>query len=236
MGQLQREVARLFAVQSQKFAAAQQQQSGRAAGKQLLHYVPSPPTKSRARRALANLLLPAWFKFFRGPLDRWNLAVMAKYLRDHGLMYDDLYSDKEPVIARALEMLPPDIAAARYRRLTRGANLNHLRIYLPLHEQNYDPFIPYMAPYVEEAKFQLQEEEELLGYHMWEGTWYSGGVSGFGDKDPGEHFLLSFPNLYGAGGNPVQIAKQHHFSSSARSTTTRAATPPAQQQQQQQSP
>lgn len=41
-------------------------------------------------------------------------------------------------------------------------------------EQNYDPFIPYMAPYVEEAKFQLQEEEELLGYHMWEGIWYSG--------------------------------------------------------------
>lgn len=43
-----------------------------------------------------------------------------------------------------------------------------------LSEQNYDPFIPYLAPYVEEAKFQLQEEEELLGYHMWDRRLYSG--------------------------------------------------------------
>ena len=36
------------------------------------------------------------------------------------------------------------------------------KVHLPLSEQNYDPMIPYMAPFIEEAKFQLQEEQELL--------------------------------------------------------------------------
>ena len=27
-------------------------------------------------------------------------------------------------------------------------------------EQNYDPMIPYLAPFIEEAKFQLQEEQD----------------------------------------------------------------------------
>ena len=35
------------------------------------------------------------------------------------------------------------------------------KTHLPIEEQNYDPMIPYMAPYMEEAKFQLQEEQEL---------------------------------------------------------------------------
>lgn len=52
-------------------------------------------------------------------------------------MYDDMYSDKEPVFARALELLPHDIRVARYRRLMRGANLNHLRMYLPVHGMSF---------------------------------------------------------------------------------------------------
>ncbi|CBZ51046.1 putative Ubiquinol-cytochrome c reductase complex 14 kDa protein [Neospora caninum Liverpool] len=213
MAQFHREIGKLFASYSNKIT-----------GNSPVQYVPSPPTKGKVRRALSSALMPVWFKFFRGPLDRWNLAVMAKYLRDHGLMYDDLYSDKEPVFARALELLPPDIQAARFRRLMRGVYLNHLRMYLPVHEQNYDPFIPYMAPYVEEAKFQLQEEEELLGYHMWEGVWYSGGVTGFGDKEPGEHFLLALPNLYGAGGSPMQTGGKHFSTRAAAAARARLAT------------
>lgn len=50
-----------------------------------------------------------------------------------GLMYDDMYSDKEPVIERALELLPEDIATARYRRIMRATHLNHIRLYLPPH-------------------------------------------------------------------------------------------------------
>lgn len=46
-------------------------------------------------------------------------------------MYDDLYSDKEPVIERALELLPEDLATARYRRIMRATHLNHIRLYLP---------------------------------------------------------------------------------------------------------
>ncbi|SBS90087.1 ubiquinol-cytochrome c reductase complex subunit, putative, partial [Plasmodium ovale curtisi] len=50
----------------------------------------------------------------------------------------------------------------------------------------------------QEAKFQLQEEEELLGYHPYDRRLYSGGTTGFGDLEPGLHFLVSIPNLYGA--------------------------------------
>lgn len=128
-------------------------------------------------------------------------------------MFDDLYSNKEPVVERALQMLPYDIAMARQRRMMRGVHLNHLRLYLPPEEQNYDPFVPYLAPYIEEAKFQLQEEEELLGFHMQDRRMFSGGCTGFGDLEPGNHFLVSIPNLYGAGGGVRNSPMGKHFSS-----------------------
>lgn len=115
-----------------------------------------------------------------------------------GLMYDDMYSDKDPVIERAISLLPKDIQIKRYRRMLRGTHINFLRLYLHPSEQNYDPYIPYLAPYIEEAKFQLQEEEELLGYHPYDRRLYTGGQTGFGDIEPGMHFLVSIPNLYGA--------------------------------------
>lgn len=77
----------------------------------------------------------------------------------------DLMSEREPIVERALELLPEDLAEARFRRIARGMHISTLRMYPPLEEQNYDPFVPYLAPYIEEAKFQIQEEEELLGYH-----------------------------------------------------------------------
>ncbi|KAL8452843.1 hypothetical protein Emed_001141 [Eimeria media] len=202
MAAFHREVAKYFA----NYAAS----SPGAPGKSLMAFTPAAPKTSALRAALGDLLAPVWYRFFRGPLDRWNQAAIGKYLREQGLMYDDLYSEKEPIIERALELLPEDLATARYRRIMRATHLSHIRLFLPPHEQNYDPFIPYLAPYVEEAKFQLQEEEELLGYHMWDRRLYSGGCTGLGDTEPGLHFLVSFPNMYGSGGGPHNKA---HLSS-----------------------
>lgn len=207
MSAFHREVAKYFA----NYAAS----SGNAPGKSLMAFTPAAPKTSRFRTLLlGDVLSPVWYRFFRAPLDRWNQAAMGKYLREQGLMYDDLYSDKEPVIERALELLPDDLSTARYRRIMRATHLNHIRLYLPADEQNYDPFIPYLAPYVEEAKFQLQEEEELLGYHMWDRRLYSGGCTGLGDHEPGMHFLVSFPNMYGGGSGPHNKA---HLSSLSHS-------------------
>ncbi|GFE54093.1 ubiquinol-cytochrome c reductase complex [Babesia ovis] len=140
---------------------------------------------------------PWFFRMFSGPLERWQHACLTRYLREHGLLYDDLMSEREPIVERALEMLPEDLKTARFRRITRGMHISTLRMYPPLEEQNYDPFVPYLAPYIEEAKFQLQEEEELLGYHPQDRRIFCGGTTGFGDMEPGMHFLTSLPNLYG---------------------------------------
>ncbi|GBE60480.1 ubiquinol-cytochrome c reductase complex [Babesia ovata] len=144
-------------------------------------------------------IAPWFFRMFSGPLERWQHASLTRYLREHGLLYDDLMSEREPIVERALELLPEDLATARFRRIARGMHISTLRMYPPLEEQNYDPFIPYLAPYIEEAKFQIQEEEELLGYHPQDRRIFCGGTTGFGDMEPGMHFLTSLPNLYGAG-------------------------------------
>nr|AET50813.1 hypothetical protein [Eimeria tenella] len=214
MAAFHREVAKYFAKYAASAAGAPCSSSSSSSSSMasLVAFTPAAPQPSAVRSFLSELLAPVWFRFFRGPLDRWNQAAIGKYLREQGLMYDDLYSDKEPVIERALELLPEDLATARYRRIMRATHLNHVRLYLPPNEQNYDPFIPYLAPYVEEAKFQLQEEEELLGYHMWERRLYSGGCTGLGDFEPGMHFLVSFPNMYGGGGGGPQQGSLVFFS------------------------
>eukprot|EP00922_Rhytidocystis_sp_ex-Travisia-forbesii_P030480 GHVS01045038.1.p1 GENE.GHVS01045038.1~~GHVS01045038.1.p1 ORF type:complete len:145 (+),score=14.98 GHVS01045038.1:274-708(+) len=107
-----------------------------------------------------------------------------------GLLYDDLACERTPVIERALELLPHDMKVGRYRRQYRGAHLEYLRLYLPVEEQNYDPFIPYLAPFVEEAKFQLQEEEELLGYHPYDRRIAYCGLTGFGNMEKG-HYIMN---------------------------------------------
>ncbi|UKJ88241.2 ubiquinol-cytochrome C reductase complex subunit-like protein [Theileria orientalis] len=146
---------------------------------------------------------PWYFRAISGPYERWQQACLTRYLREHGLLYDDLMSEREPIVERALSLLTPDLATDRYRRIAKGMQISMLRMYPPLEEQNYDPFVPYLAPFIEEAKFQLQEEEELLGYHPTDRRLFCGGTTGFGDLEPGMHFLVSLPNLYGAGiGNP----------------------------------
>lgn len=170
-----------------------------------LEFVPTLEKKPcRLKNFYKTYIFPYYFKYIRAPFERWQYCALTKFLREHGLMYDDMYSDKDPVIERAISLLPKDIQIKRYRRMLRGTHINYLRLYLHPSEQNYDPYIPYLAPYIEEAKFQLQEEEELLGYHPYDRRLYSGGTTGFGDLEPGLHFLVSIPNLYGAAIPPVR--------------------------------
>ncbi|KAF8822791.1 ubiquinol-cytochrome c reductase [Cardiosporidium cionae] len=152
-------------------------------------------------RFYINWIYPTWFQFVQAPIERWNFATISRYLRHHGMMYDDCYNLQEPVIDRAISLLPADLATARYRRLMRGQHLNLLRLYLPLAEQNYDPFIPYLAPYIEEAKFQMQEEEELLGYHPHDRRIFSGSNAGFSVPHPDQYKVLA----------PSQLSYTRHY-------------------------
>lgn len=68
----------------------------------------------------------------------------------------------------------------RLRRHMRAAHMNMLKSHLPLSEQNYDPYVPYLAPYVEEAKFQMQEEDQLMAYHSWDRPLFNGSMGGMG--------------------------------------------------------
>ncbi|EER11545.1 conserved hypothetical protein, partial [Perkinsus marinus ATCC 50983] len=80
------------------------------------------------------------------------------------------------IVERALDIIPEDIRIQRYRRMMRGAVLAGRKLHLLLELQNYDPMVPYMAPYIEEAKFQMQEEQELLAFHPWDRRLYVSGL------------------------------------------------------------
>ncbi|CAK8990498.1 Casein kinase I [Durusdinium trenchii] len=134
-------------------------------------------------------IYPIWFKYVKGPFDRYGYESLVSELRGHGLMLDDQLNDKEPLIERALELLPPDLIMGRYRRLMRAQEMYAKKIHLPLSEQNYDPMIPYMAPFMEEAKFQLQEEQELLQFHPWDRRLFSGYNTGLGESTPYSTFM-----------------------------------------------
>ena len=113
----------------------------------------------------------------------------VSYLRSIGLLYDDCLNAAHPIVGRALDLLPHDLLVHRTRRIGRASQVIMHHTHLPTEEQNYDPMIPYMAPYIEEAKFQIQEEIELLQFHPWDRRLYSGNVSGFGETQQGSTFL-----------------------------------------------
>merc|ERR1719386_86543 len=106
------------------------------------------------------------------------------------MMYDDRLNDKDPLVERALELVPKEIEAARYRRQMRAVEMNMKKTHLPIEYQNYDPMIPYMAPFIEEAKFQMQEEQELISFHPWDRRIYSGNTTGFGESTPHAGFTV----------------------------------------------
>mmetsp|Transcript_37244 Transcript_37244/g.94605 ORF Transcript_37244/g.94605 Transcript_37244/m.94605 type:complete len:178 (-) Transcript_37244:74-607(-) len=131
---------------------------------------------------------PVWFKYVKGPYERYQYEHNVADLRMYGLMFDDQHNTNEPVIERAVELLPHDLAVSRYRRMMRAFEINTKKCHLPVEEQNYDPMIPYMAPFIEEAKFQMQEEQELLNFHPWDRRLYSGPTTGFGETTPHSTF------------------------------------------------
>eukprot|EP00916_Digyalum_oweni_P008803 GHVL01014692.1.p1 GENE.GHVL01014692.1~~GHVL01014692.1.p1 ORF type:complete len:181 (+),score=30.62 GHVL01014692.1:32-574(+) len=139
------------------------------------------------RRNLEKYLCGPLFTYLKAPVDRVCYAEAVKAYRTAGLMCDDTQWEHDPVVQRALLMLPYDMACARYRRIARCAQLDQRLVFLPMEEQNYDPMVPYLAPYIEEAKFQMQEEEELLGFYPMDRRLYQGDTTGFGDKDGGHH-------------------------------------------------
>jgi len=132
-------------------------------------------------------IYPIWFRYVKGPYERYYYERQVSDLRAYGLMFDDQHNMNDPLIERALEILPHDLAVGRYRRMMRAIEMNLKKTHLPVEEQNYDPMIPYLAPFIEEAKFQLQEEQELLEFHQWDRRVYVGGTSGFGETAPNYH-------------------------------------------------
>merc|ERR1719488_30334 len=96
-------------------------------------------------------------------------------------MFDDQHQPNNTLIERTLELLPHDLAVGRYRRMMRAVEMNLKKSHLPVEEQNYDPMIPYLAPFIEEAKFQMQEEQELLQFTQWDRRLYSGNTTGLGE-------------------------------------------------------
>mmetsp|Transcript_82821 Transcript_82821/g.239317 ORF Transcript_82821/g.239317 Transcript_82821/m.239317 type:complete len:181 (+) Transcript_82821:84-626(+) len=132
---------------------------------------------------------PVWFKYVIGPYERYQYEHAVAELRSYGLMFDDQHNSHDPVVERALELLPHDLAVSRYRRMMRAFEMNTKKTHLPVEEQNYDPMIPYLAPFMEEAKFQFQEEQELLKYHPWDRRLYSGPTTGLGE--PTEYSTFS---------------------------------------------
>merc|ERR1712032_1357237 len=131
---------------------------------------------------------PMWFRVVKGPYERYYYERQVADLRGYGLMFDDQHNMNDSLIERALELLPPDLAIGRYRRQMKAIEMNLKKQHLPLSEQNYDPMIPYLAPFIEEAKFQLQEEQELLRFHPWDRRLYSGPTTGFGESSPNACF------------------------------------------------
>mmetsp|Transcript_31361 Transcript_31361/g.68674 ORF Transcript_31361/g.68674 Transcript_31361/m.68674 type:complete len:178 (+) Transcript_31361:96-629(+) len=126
-------------------------------------------------------LYPYWFYYVKGPYERYCYERLVADLRMYGLMFDDKHDFTDPLIERALEIMPHDLHVGRYRRQMRAIEMNAKKNHLPLTEQNYDPMIPYLAPFIEEAKFQMQEEQELLQFHPWDRRLYSGPTTGFGE-------------------------------------------------------
>merc|ERR1719444_185434 len=114
----------------------------------------------------------------------------------------------EPVIERALEILPQDLAVGRYRRQMRAIEMNVKKGHLPVEEQNYDPMIPYLAPFIEEAKFQMQEEQELLGFHPWDRRLYSGPTTGLGESTGYTTFSCWYAGA-GGSGRSAGLGREH---------------------------
>merc|ERR1719174_3574142 len=109
-------------------------------------------------------IYPIWFRYVKGPYERYYYERQVSDLRAYGLMFDDQHNMNDPLIERALEILPHDLAVGRYRRMMRAIEMNLKKTHLP------------------------EEEQELLAFHPWDRRLYSGGTTGFGETTPHSTF------------------------------------------------
>lgn len=145
-----------------------------------------PSTAIRAgpiRRFLRSVIYPYYFTYYRVPTERSSHAHQIQYCRHKGLLMDDNRLSTNALTALAYELTPLHLKQEREKRLTVSNWLLQTRCEWDPAQQNYDPSIPYLAPYIEEARFLLQEEEELLQYHPWHRKLMRSGCTGFGEKD-----------------------------------------------------
>eukprot|EP00419_Tripos_fusus_P022872 CAMPEP_0172717732 /NCGR_PEP_ID=MMETSP1074-20121228/72353_1 /TAXON_ID=2916 /ORGANISM="Ceratium fusus, Strain PA161109" /LENGTH=225 /DNA_ID=CAMNT_0013542747 /DNA_START=1 /DNA_END=677 /DNA_ORIENTATION=+ len=159
--------------------------------------VPAGAAAYGFRAMVQGKALPALVQIREGPLRAVPIEHVVAELRGYGLMFDDMHNTHEPIMERAMELLPHDLSVGRYRRVMRAFEMNTKKTHLPVEEQNYDPMIPYLAPFMEEAKFQMQEEQELLRFHPWDRRLYSGPTTGLGENTPYSAFSVGEMPVHG---------------------------------------
>ncbi|RPA79841.1 14 kDa subunit of cytochrome bd ubiquinol oxidase [Ascobolus immersus RN42] len=82
--------------------------------------------------------------------------------RQKGLLTDDLISEENDVVQKALKRLPPKVAYDRVYRLRRAMQLSLTHQILPPSEQiKPEQDIPYLRPYIEEIEDEIAERTKL---------------------------------------------------------------------------
>ncbi|KAI5813453.1 ubiquinol-cytochrome c reductase complex 14 kDa protein [Pyronema omphalodes] len=82
--------------------------------------------------------------------------------RQVGLCYDDLISEENDVVQKALKRLPPRLVYDRMFRQRRAMQCSLAQTVLPKEEQTKpEDDIHYLRPYIEEVQREFAEREEL---------------------------------------------------------------------------
>ena len=89
--------------------------SSRAAARHMAPYwyeKPGARTPVGLRKIVQDNVRPIWFRYFKGPFERWEYNNLVRKLRDNGLMMDDVNDDRDVLMERAIDLLPHDLAVA----------------------------------------------------------------------------------------------------------------------------
>ena len=98
-----------------------------------------------------------------GPLQslgRLYARSMEQHLRGWGLRYDDLTSEGNQDLQRALRLLPPDVWEARRRRLQRCTDMSSKHVHLEGQARQAQlPWLSYVTPLVHDLEKRRYEME-----------------------------------------------------------------------------
>jgi len=93
-------------------------------------------------------------------LGRLYAKSVETHLRGWGLRYDDLTSEGNQDLQRALRLLPPDVWDARRRRLQRCTDMSAKHTHLSHQaEAAQQPWLPYISPLVNDLEKRRHEME-----------------------------------------------------------------------------